>query len=90
MRTLILTLQEGASGMDIKKGGALNAPIKNHLKALLAWFFLHRKGWCPADDKNAIETPFFAISSPQKSMGGIVIVIDISEWGRVDFEKGIE
>ena len=36
-----LTLQEGASGMDIKKGGGLlmPAPIKTHLKALLARFF---------------------------------------------------
>ena len=72
----MLTLQEGASGMDIKKGGgAFNAPIKNHLKALLAWFFLHRKGWCPADDKNAIETRFLAILRPRKRMGDIVIDI---------------
>ena len=38
--SICLTLQEGASGMDIKKGGLLNpAPIKTHLKALLAWCF---------------------------------------------------
>jgi len=35
----------------------------------------------PADNKNAIETPFFAISSPQKSMGGIVIDI----WEKSNF-----
>ena len=36
----ILTLQEGASGMDIKKGGLLMpAPIRTHSKALLAQFF---------------------------------------------------
>ena len=29
----------------------------------------------PADNKNAIETPYFAISSPQKSMEDIVIDI---------------
>ena len=35
-----LTLQEGASGMDIKKGGLLKpTPIKTRLKALLARFF---------------------------------------------------
>ena len=28
-----------------------------------------------ADDKNAIKTPFFAILSPQKGMGGLVIDI---------------
>ena len=28
-----------------------------------------------ADDKNAIKTPFFAILSPQKGMGGFVIYI---------------
>ena len=35
---LLLTLQEGASGMDIKKRGGLlmPAPIKTYLKALLA------------------------------------------------------
>ena len=35
----------------------------------------------PADDKNALETPLFAISSPQKSMGGIVIDI----WEKSNF-----
>ena len=37
----LLTLQEGASGMVIKKGGgAFNArPYKTHLKALLSRFF---------------------------------------------------
>ena len=39
----MLTLQEGASGMDIKKGGAFNArPYKNPFKGPI---FLHRKGW---------------------------------------------
>ena len=28
-----------------------------------------------ADNKNALETPFFAILSPQKGMGGSVIDI---------------
>ena len=31
--------------------------------------------FCPANNKNAIETPFLASSSPRKSMGGIVIDI---------------
>ena len=47
MFLIFLALQEGASGIDIKKGGGLLklAPIKTHLEALLARFFLHRKGW---------------------------------------------
>ena len=41
-----LTLQEGASGMDIKKGGAFNArPYKNPFKGPFGSIFLHRKGW---------------------------------------------
>ena len=44
---LLLTLQEGASGMDIKKrGGAFNArPYKNPFKGPFGTIFLHRKGW---------------------------------------------
>ena len=44
---LLLTLQEGASGMDIKKGGgAFNArPYKNPFKGPFGPIFLHRKGW---------------------------------------------
>ena len=47
MHRILLTLQEGASGIVIKEGGGLlmPAPIKTHLKALLARFFFHRKGW---------------------------------------------
>ena len=46
MFLIFLALQEGASGIDIKKGGAFKArSIKTHLEALLARFFLHRKGW---------------------------------------------
>ena len=35
----------------------------------------------PANDKNAIETPLFAIVTPLKSMGGIVINI----WEKSNF-----
>ena len=44
-----LTLQEGASGMDIKKGGGFSDP-----------------NFGPADNKNAIETPFLPFQAPKR------------------------
>ena len=42
----LLTLQEGVSGIDIKKGGAFNArSYKNPFKGPFGPIFLHRKGW---------------------------------------------
>ena len=80
-----LTLQEGAYGMDIKKGGFLS---KN---AIFAYFLLELQQFrfYIRNLKVCYRNPFFAISSPQKSMGGIVI--DIMEksifLGHLDHKK---
>ena len=72
-----LTLQEGAYGMDIKKGGFLS---KN---AIFAYFLLELQQFrfYIRNLKVCYRNPFFAISSPQKSMGGIVIDI----WEKSNF-----